>query len=151
MVTWSGMLVVLYVLHMLMWPWPDSRPRSRSLTFWSSANCTFLCWHHQNSLPFISALAGARSLWLWLHVGRNTPCMLAAMTVSPLAWPFWFHTKPRDWLGQRLCNNLFCVGLFPWVFWHCWLVGRNGIWPVKDLCNLSQEVLLWNRWRNKTT
>ena len=112
-VTWSGVLVVLYVLHMLIWPWPD--PRSWLLTFWSSANCTFLhlspppfwraaqnwwlittvcdlvysyleldfwisppvgghvtsefakCWYHQNSLPFISTLAEARSLWLWLH------------------------------------------------------------------------------------
>ena len=39
-VTCLGMLVVLYVLRMLIWPWPD--PRSRSLTFRSSANCTFL-------------------------------------------------------------------------------------------------------------
>jgi len=30
-VTWSGTLVVLYVLRILMWPWPDSRSRSRSL------------------------------------------------------------------------------------------------------------------------
>jgi len=37
---WSGMLAVLYVLRILMWPWPD--PRSRSLTSWSSENCTFL-------------------------------------------------------------------------------------------------------------
>jgi len=29
-VTWFGMLVVLYVLCMLMWPWPDARSRSRS-------------------------------------------------------------------------------------------------------------------------
>jgi len=43
------------------------------------------CWHHQNSLLFISTLAEARSLWLCLHVGRNKPCMLAVMTVSPLA------------------------------------------------------------------
>jgi len=73
MVTWSGMLVVLYVLHRLIWPSPDPKSRSRSLTFWSSANCTFLRWHHQNSLPFVSALAEARSLWLWLHIGRNKP------------------------------------------------------------------------------
>jgi len=29
-VTWSSVLVVLYVLCMLMWPWPDLRSRSRS-------------------------------------------------------------------------------------------------------------------------
>jgi len=134
-VTRLGMPVVLYVLRILMWPWPD--PRSRSLTFWSSENCTFLrlpppqfcrgdhnwrvitivwdlfysfsepdfwisppvaghvtskfakCWYHQNRLRFISALAEARSLLLWLQVGRNKPCMLAAMTVSPLAGLFY--------------------------------------------------------------
>jgi len=42
------------------------------------------CWYHQNPLHFISALAKARSVWLWLQVGHNKPCMLAAMTVSPL-------------------------------------------------------------------
>jgi len=47
------MLVVLYVLHIPMWPWPD--PRSRSLTFWSSKNCTFIClspplfWRHADN------------------------------------------------------------------------------------------------------
>jgi len=39
--TWSGMLVGLYVLCMLIWCWPD--PRWRSLSFWNSENCTFLC------------------------------------------------------------------------------------------------------------
>jgi len=43
MVTRSGMLGVLYVLRILIWPWPDPRWRSRSLTFRSSENCTFLC------------------------------------------------------------------------------------------------------------
>jgi len=41
--------------------------------------------YHQNQLRFISALPEDRSLWLWLQVGNNKPCMLAAMTVSPLA------------------------------------------------------------------
>jgi len=133
-VMWSGMLVVLHVLCMQIWPWPD--PRSRSLIFCSSKNCTFLrllpplfcggahnwwvitvvwdqvysCsepdfwisppigghvtskfakfWYHENSLHFISMLAEARSLWLWLQVGRKKPCMLAAMAVSPLAGLF---------------------------------------------------------------
>ena len=35
-VTWLGMLVVLHILRMLIWPWPD--PRSRSLGFWTSDN-----------------------------------------------------------------------------------------------------------------
>jgi len=39
-VTWSGMLEVLYVLRILMLPWPD--PRSRSLTSCTFENCTFL-------------------------------------------------------------------------------------------------------------
>ena len=40
------------------------------------------------STRFISALPAARSLWLWLQVGCNKPCTLAAMTVSPLAGLF---------------------------------------------------------------
>jgi len=36
-VTWSGKLVVLHALCMLMWPWSD--PRSRSRGFWTSKNC----------------------------------------------------------------------------------------------------------------
>jgi len=135
-VTRSGKLVVLYVLCILMWPWPD--PRSRSLTFSSSQNCTFLRlpprifwrrahnwwmittvwdlvysflepdfwispsdgghvtlkftkrWYHHNPLRFISALAKARSLWLWLQVGGNKPCTLVAITVSPTAGLFLF-------------------------------------------------------------
>ena len=47
------------------------------------------CWCHQNPLHFISVLAEARSLWLWLQVGGNKPCMLAAMTVSRLAGFFY--------------------------------------------------------------
>jgi len=40
-VTGLGMLIVLQVLCMLIWTWPDPRSRSRSLTFWNSANCNF--------------------------------------------------------------------------------------------------------------
>jgi len=32
-VTWLGMLVVLHILCMLMWPWPDARSRSGSRAF----------------------------------------------------------------------------------------------------------------------
>jgi len=46
------------------------------------------CWHRQNPQGFISALPEARSSWLWLHVGRNKPYMLAAMTVSPPSGAF---------------------------------------------------------------
>jgi len=35
-VTWLGTLVVLHILRMLIWPWPD--PRSRSWGFWTSGN-----------------------------------------------------------------------------------------------------------------
>jgi len=46
MVTCSGTLVVLYVLHILMWPSPDQRSRSRSVTWklqFSSLSPLF--WH----------------------------------------------------------------------------------------------------------
>ena len=58
------------------------------------------CWYHQNSLHFISALAKARSLWLWLQVGHNKPCMLAAMTVSPLVGLF--YLKLWVWFQESL-------------------------------------------------
>jgi len=37
-VIWLGKLVVLHVLCMLMWPWPDRRSRSSSRGFWTSDN-----------------------------------------------------------------------------------------------------------------
>jgi len=129
-VTWS-----VYVLYMLMWPWPD--PRSRSLTSSIFANCILAwssklmvdydsmglvhsyskpnvrisppvggymtskfvkCWYHRNPLGFVSALAAARSLWLWLQVGRNKLYTLVMMTVSPLVGLFYRHPL-------ALCNR----------------------------------------------
>ena len=56
------------------------------------------CGYHQNPLRFISALQpAARSLWLWSQVGRNKPCMLAAMTVSPLAGLFYLQAGCSSW------------------------------------------------------
>ena len=46
-----GMLVVLYVLCILMWPSRDQMSRARSVTFWISAKCSILrlpappLWH----------------------------------------------------------------------------------------------------------
>jgi len=40
------------------------------------------CWYHQKPRRFICALAEARSLWLWLQVDGNKPCMLAPMTCA---------------------------------------------------------------------
>jgi len=45
--------------------------------------------HWPAEVPKISTLAEATTLWLWLQVGRNKPCMLAAaMTISPLVGLF---------------------------------------------------------------
>ena len=41
-----------------MWPWPDRRSRSRSLTFWISENCTFL------RLPRPLFWRGAHNWWV---------------------------------------------------------------------------------------
>jgi len=43
-VTWLSVLVVLHVLCMLTWPWPDPRSRSWSRSIWTTIahNCTFL-------------------------------------------------------------------------------------------------------------
>jgi len=38
-VTWLGLLPVLHVLYMLMWPWCDPRSRSRSRSIWTSDSC----------------------------------------------------------------------------------------------------------------
>jgi len=51
-VTWSGMLVVLYVLFMMTWPWPD--PRSR-LTWgrWPQTRYgAFYCFCQKHCLPY---------------------------------------------------------------------------------------------------
>jgi len=37
-VRWLGVLVVLQVLCMLIWPWPDPRSGSRWRGFWTSKN-----------------------------------------------------------------------------------------------------------------
>jgi len=44
-----------------------------------------------------------KSLWLWLQVGRNKPCTLAAMTVSPLAGLFMVA------LCNRADHNIFIL------------------------------------------
>jgi len=65
------------------------------------------CWYHQNPLRFISALAEARSLRLWLQVGRHKQCMLAAMTVSPLPGLFFQDGgRPPSWIcDARVCTT----------------------------------------------
>jgi len=141
--TWSGMLVILHVLCMLIWmilTWSKVKVKVidllkfRKLHFSTSTSSAILawrsqvmgdcdsmgpslqlfranfwisppvgshvtskftkCWYHQNSLRFISALAKARSLWLWLQVGCKKPCKLASMTVSPLVGLFMLIVMP---------------------------------------------------------
>jgi len=45
----------------------------------------------------LSALPAARSLWLWLQVGRNKPCMLVVMTVSPLMGLLYLEAGCCSW------------------------------------------------------
>jgi len=35
----TGMLLVVHILYMLIWPWPDPRSRSRSQSIWTSDSC----------------------------------------------------------------------------------------------------------------
>jgi len=77
-VTRFGMLIVLYVLCVLIWPWPDPRSMSRSRCFWLSENCIFpqVYLHlHNRSLPPLAAAAitvnpfcGYFCIWNWLFV-----------------------------------------------------------------------------------
>jgi len=60
--TWSGMLVVLHVMCILIWPWPDPRSRSRSRGFWFSENCTF------QSLSPAPVCCAAQNWWLIMVV-----------------------------------------------------------------------------------
>ena len=54
----------------------------------------------------------------------------------------------RGWMSVACLNSewwllkysYYYSVLLPSVLWHCWLGGRKGIWPVK---NLSSEVLAW--------
>jgi len=55
---------------------------------------------------------------------------------SSLPQPFLFLLQDSLYEFPRL----FTVTSVPSVLWHCWLGGRKGIRPVK---NLSSEVLLW--------
>jgi len=87
------------------------------LHFSTSTSSAILAWHSQlmgdydsmgpslrlfgasevlispESTAFYLTLADTRSLWLWLQVGRNKPCMLAAMTISPLTGLFYYSTS----------------------------------------------------------
>jgi len=61
------------------------------------------CWPRdpdENPLGFISALPEARSLWLWLQVGRNKPRTLSAMTSAPFRGylPRW--RPPPSWIFE---------------------------------------------------
>ena len=53
-------------------------------------------------------------------------------------------TRLWHWNYNREHHNImFCYWMFiemPSVLWRCWLGGRKGIWPVK---NLSGGVLAW--------
>ena len=67
-VRWLGMLVVLHILWMLTWPWPDTR--SRSLTFWSSEN-------PRTGQGYNLVIVIAGSLQQAVHAGgndRQPPC-----------------------------------------------------------------------------
>ena len=75
------------------------------------------CWYHQNPLGFISALAEARSLWLWLQVGRNKPCTLAAMTVCLLLGFFYYTSGKRKWMPYAIpCDCHFSLYLMNSTF-----------------------------------
>jgi len=94
-VTCSGKLVVLYVLRMLIWPWPDQRSRSRSLSFWSSENCTFLCL----SLPYRHR---AQNWWLTTIVWH-------------LVYSF---LEPHFWISPPVGGHMtskFAKCWYPWV------------------------------------
>jgi len=88
-VTWSGMLAVLYVLHMLIWPWTDPRSRSRSLIFSISANCTFL---HLSPPPFWCRAQSAA-----FRVSRES--RYADLSYDEANWPE--GAELRDWVFKN--------------------------------------------------
>ena len=166
-VTWSGMLVVLYVLHMLIWPWRDPRSRSRSMAFWGSENCTVLrhCgvelktegwlrqygtlstafWSQISEFIFQlavmwlpssrnvditrmvhSALPEARSLWLWLQVGR-TSCARWRHDREPRSGAFWLNFLLRKLsLDFKLRRMLILHELQRAMFPYCFRLQSHG-------------------------
>jgi len=95
----------VYALRILIWPWPDPRSRSRWLTFWNSANCTFLRLPSSAILAWHSQLMGDYdSMGCSLHLFRgrflNSPpprwqsCDFGVceMFMSPESTAFYLHS-----------------------------------------------------------
>jgi len=125
-VTWSGTLVVLYVLRMLIWPWPD--PTSRSLTFSISANCTFL---RLSPPPF---WRGAQNWWL-----------------VTTAWDLVYsHSEPDFWISPPFGTHMTSKFVKCWYHqkFH-WVLSLRCLWLEACDCDCRYTPTsraCWQRW-----
>jgi len=111
-VIWLGMLVVLHVLCMLIWPWPD--PRSRSWGFIVSENCdsdyrytarSCACWWRWPSAPLPFLLLGEASS---PSIGNTLWRVSTMFTRSAI-------TSPEvNGFGWNLGNSKYIVWSWPW-------------------------------------
>ena len=112
------MLVVLYVLCMLIWPWPDPRLRSRSLSFWSSQNCTFLglspppFWHGAQNWSYDNMEPSLQpNLWisfsLSYHVTSNfMECGITGLSKGYISLLLKARVK---WLDELVVLYVLCM------------------------------------------
>ena len=94
--------------------------------------------------------AQQHNTWSTLCTAETSRALLAAraaMTTTLLLqwfasvlWYNWVTVWASSLWNKTCANYPQRFPLVPSVLWHCWLGGRKGIWPVK---NLSSEVLAW--------
>ena len=109
-VTWLGKLLVLHVLCMLMWSWPN--PRSRSRGFSTSENCwSRACWRWWPSATLWGFLV---LLFIVAHVfcqitTYTVLCMLSDVLMNDCLWrcletPVCIKLPFKHW-GRRCCQH----------------------------------------------
>ena len=113
-VRWLGILVLLHVLCVLIWPWPDPRSRSTSRSIWTS---TFL------GLSPPTPSRGAQNWWLLLMVwdlvySLSEPDFRSSRDVDSSRNSIGHISVVRDatlrWLGTLVVLQVLCMLIWPW-------------------------------------
>jgi len=103
-VTWSGMLEVLQVLCTLLWPWPDPRTRSRSLTFCLPKIALFyvpppLFWRGAHNWWVIT------TVWDLVYSFSEPDFWISPqLSVTRVTSKFarcWYHQNPLSYISER--------------------------------------------------